>query len=370
MSVLGVSPTTHFPSPDDSTAPAPPEHRGTRRDRVRMLVARHPGDGITHRRFDELPGELAAGDLLVINTSATVAAELDGQWSDDERDLGPVVVHVAAPLDDGSWVVELRTAPRAEAPVLTARPGQRVDLGPVTVTLLAAYPREHSSPTGHGNRLWRVAVRGDLPELMDRAGRPIAYGYLDRRYPLADYQTVFGLHPGSAEMPSAGRPFTTDLVTELIARGVGVAPITLHTGLSSTDAGEAPQPERFRVSAATATTVNVTRGRGGRVVAVGTTVTRALESAVAADGRVVAATGWTERVITPDEPARVVDGLITGWHNPEASHLLLVESIAGAALTQAAYDAAVAKRYLWHEFGDSALLLPDRLSSPGHVWHR
>lgn len=353
------TPTTRFAAPDDTTAPAPPERRGVRRDRVRMLVGRGAGD-LTHREFRDLPDELEPGDVLVVNTSATVAGEINGRLSDAVRDHGPVVVHVATPLDDGTWVIELRTSPRAAEPVLDARPGQRVELGDARLTLLAAYPRERSSPTGVGNRLWRVTVDGDLRAELDRRGRAIAYGYLDRPYPLADYQTVFSLHPGSAEMPSAGRPFSSDLVTTLISRGVAIVPITLHTGLSSQDAGEAPQSERFSVPEATATAVNAARARGGRVVAVGTTATRAVESAVDADGQVMTASGWTDRVISPTQPAQVVDGLITGWHNPEASHLLLVESIAGAELTQAAYDSAVREGYLWHEFGDSALLLPGR----------
>jgi S-adenosylmethionine:tRNA ribosyltransferase-isomerase len=127
--------------------------------------------------------------------------------------------------------------------------------------------------------------------------------------------------------------------------------------VSSQDAGEAPQPERFDVTADTAALVNGARARGGRVVAVGTTATRALESAASPDGMVAAARGWTELVIGPDRPVRVVDGLVTGWHNPEASHLLLVEAVAGPELTQRAYDAAVEGGYAWHEFGDSALLL-------------
>ena len=172
---------------------------------------------------------------------------------------------------------------------------------------------------------------------------------------------MFGRRPGSAEIPSAGRPFTAELVTRLVAGGVMVAPVTLHTGVSSQEAGEAPQPERFEVPAPTAAVVNAARAGGGRVIAVGTTVTRALESAVepAGDGsRLVAARGWTSRVVTPADPPRIVDGLITGWHDPEASHLLLVEAVAGSELTQRAYAAAVEARYLWHEFGDSALLLP------------
>ncbi len=270
MTIAALTPSTHFPAPDETTAPAPPEHRGIPRDGVRMLVARAP-EAIEHRVFHDLPGELEPGDLLVVNTSATIAGETDAI----RVGSGPAVVHVSTRLDDGTWVVELRTAPDAQRPILDAEPGQVVELAGATLTLLAPYPREHSSPTGVGNRLWRAAVAGDLPATLGRTGRPIAYGYLDRRYPLADYQTVFGIDPGSAEMPSAARPFTTGIVTALITRGIAVSPVTLHTGLSSQEAGEAPQPERFGVPVVTANAVNATRARGGRVVAVGTTVTRA-----------------------------------------------------------------------------------------------
>ena len=351
MSVLTEQPVTRFPAPDDATAPAPPEARGVARDEVRLLVARP--SGIVHTRFRDLPRHLEPGDLVVVNNSATVAAETDATL-----ESRPVVLHAATRLDDGTWVVELRTAPDAARPVLDARAGERVEAGEVRLELLAPYPREGSSPTGAGNRLWRAAAEGDLRRHLDRAGRPIAYGYLDRRYPLSDYQSVFATVPGSAEMASAGRPFTHPLLTWLVARGIAVAPVTLHTGVSSQEAGEGPQPEWYDVPAATARLVESTRAAGGRVVAVGTTVTRALESAVGPDGRIGPAHGWTERVVTPADPPRVVDGLVTGWHDPQASHLLLVEAVAGAALTQAAYDAAVAGSYRWHEFGDSALLLP------------
>jgi S-adenosylmethionine:tRNA ribosyltransferase-isomerase len=146
-------------------------------------------------------------------------------------------------------------------------------------------------------------------------------------------------------------------VTRLVTRGIRLAPITLHTGVSSQEAGEGPQPEWFDVPRATAALVNSTRSEGGRVVAVGTTVTRALESSVE-HGLAVPASGRTDRVVTADEPPQLVGGLITGWHDQHASHLLLVEAVAGPDLTQAAYDAAVRANYRWHEFGDSALLLP------------
>ena len=300
--------------------------------------------------------------MLVVNTSATVPGQLDGT-----RSGSAVVVHIANRLGDGTRVVELRTAPDASAPVLDGEVGERISLpaGGV-VELIAAYPELRASgiarrlsPTGVGNRLWRgrVSVSQSLSDYLREHARPISYGYLNGSFPISAYQTIFALCPGSAEMPSAARPFSAELVARLVARGVIFAPITLHTGLSSQDAGEAPQREWFEVSETTAHLVNSSRARGGRVIAVGTTATRAIESAARPDGIVAAASGWTDLVISPERPVRVVDGLITGWHNPEASHLLLVESVVGAELTQRAYDAAVAEHYLWHEFGDSCLLL-------------
>jgi S-adenosylmethionine:tRNA ribosyltransferase-isomerase len=352
MTALTETPTVRFTAAD--FAPRPAEARGLARDDVRLLVG--TPDGIDHARFRDLPDHLRAGDVVVVNNSATVAGEVDAT-----HEGRPVVLHVASRLDGGERVVEVRSAPDAARAVLDAAAGDVLQVGAaVRLELAAPWPGdEPSSPTGTGNRLWRAHVRGDLDAVLARRGRPIAYGYLDRRYPLAAYQTVFSTRPGSAEMASASRPFTDALVTRLVSQGVVLAPVTLHTGFSSQEAGEAPGPEWFEVPAPTARLVGAARAGGGRVVAVGTTVTRALESAVV-DGSVVAASGWTSRVVTPGDPPRVVDGLVTGWHDPHASHLLLVEAVAGRALTQAVYDAAVAHGYLWHEFGDAALLLPRR----------
>jgi S-adenosylmethionine:tRNA ribosyltransferase-isomerase len=340
-----VSTVVDFSLPPGLEAAEPPERRGLTRDGVRLLVA--SAEGTTHTRFRDLPDHLRAGDLLVVNTSATLAAALDG----DRHGLGPVAVHVATDLGDGSWLVELRPPVDAHGPVGDARVGQVVDL-PGCVTLRLVAP--------HTARLWRVRVEveGPLTDYLGRFGRPVTYAYVPGRHPLSDYQTVFGTEPGSAEMASAGRPFTHELVTRLVLRGVAIAPLTLHTGLSSAQDGEPPLPERFAVPASTATLVNATRAAGGRVVAVGTTVTRALESATGADGVVRAEQGWTDLVLGSDRPARVVDGLVTGWHAPGASHLLLLQAVAGRALVIRAYDQALSHGYLWHEFGDSALLLP------------
>jgi S-adenosylmethionine:tRNA ribosyltransferase-isomerase len=209
--------------------------------------------------------------------------------------------------------------------------------------------------------LWTalLVVGGPVTTWLAEHGRPIRYGYVPQAWPLSAYQNVYATEPGSAEMPSAGRPFSADMVTRLVAGGVGVAPIVLHTGVASLEADELPYPERVKVTRATARRVNATRAAGGRVLAVGTTVVRALESAFdALSGQVEARDGWTELVITPDRGINVVDGLLTGWHEPEASHLLMLEAIAGRPLLEAVYSASLQLGYLWHEFGDVALILP------------
>jgi S-adenosylmethionine:tRNA ribosyltransferase-isomerase len=340
-----------FTLPDELSAAEPPEARGLARDEVRLLVAEPTG--ISHGQFRDLARFLEPGDVVVVNTSATVAAAVDGIRACHE----PVVVHFSSPLDDGTWVIELREYD-GSGPIRDAVVGETVGLpGGAGALLVAPYP-QHDRYLG--SRLWRarISIEGPIDAYLAWFGRPITYGYLRGRWPLSDYQTVFSRDPGSAEMPSAARPFTDALVTELAVRGITVAPITLHAGVSSLEAGEPPLPERFHVPEATARLVDHTRRNGGRVVAVGTTVTRALETVAHEDGSISPGEGSTDLMMTPDRPARVVDGLITGWHTPESSHVLLLESVAGADLVNAAYAAALEEKYLWHEFGDSCLFLP------------
>ena len=350
---MTATPALIFERPAASDATEPPEHRGLTRDGVRLLVAT-PGR-FEHRRFRDLPALLAPGDLVVVNTSATVPAALTGVLRG-----APVPVHVAAQPDAGSWVVEVRR-PGNDGPQLGLAPGTVVGLpGGARATLERPFP----APGPDGVRLWRARVTGagDPLGYLTRHGRPISYGYMRSAFPLSDRQTVFARHPGSAEMPSAGRPFTERLVVDLVARGVAVAPVLLHCGVSSPELHEPPAPERYAVPPSTARLVNAVRAGGGRVVAVGTTVVRALETCADPDGTVVPGAGWTDLVLGPDRPARTVTGLVTGLHEPEASHLLLLESVAGRALVDEAYAAVTASppRYLWHEFGDSMLLLPAR----------
>jgi len=342
-----VTPT--FTLPPDAEATAPPEWRGFARDEVRLLAVRP--DGVTSTWFRELPELLEPGDLVVVNTSATLPARLDARRAD-----GVVVpLHWSTSLDDGDWVVELRR-PANDGPDLGVEPGTVLQLaGGGSVTLLAGFP-DHAQP----GRLWRARAEPvvDTTDYLARHGRPIAYGYLHGDFPLPEFQNVYAERAGSAEMASAGRPFTERLLVRLMARGIPVVPLVLHTGVSSPELHERPSPERFAVPDVTARLVNDTRKAGHRVVAVGTTVTRALETATDEDGAARAAEGWTDLVLGEDRPARLVDGLVTGLHAPEASHLQLLEAVAGRELVQCAYRAAVADHYLWHEFGDSMLFLP------------
>ena len=345
-----AGPHTHFRRSRASDATEPPEARGLSRDGVKLLVA---GPGfIEHARFADLGRYLSPGDLLVVNNSATLPAAVPGS-----RDGHSIMVHFSTAIGEYVWVTELRSGINATGHLRDVRPGERIELpNGAVLTVRSSYP----APGTSGSRLWttRLAVEGDVSSYLMRYGRPIRYAYVPREWPLRDYQTVFARLPGSAEMPSAARPFSTQLVTSLVASGIAIAPITLHAGVSSAEPGEPPAPERFSVSSTTARMVNMTKSAGGRVVAVGTTVTRALESAASVHGIVRAVDGWTNLVVGPSRPVRVVDGLITGWHDAGASHLLLLEAVAGPELVAAAYAEAVQHGYRWHEFGDSALLLP------------
>ncbi|TQM38559.1 S-adenosylmethionine:tRNA ribosyltransferase-isomerase [Pseudonocardia cypriaca] len=348
------SASTTFTMPPELSAAEPPEARGLDRDEVRLLVARERSP-VRHTTFRALPSVLRRGDLVVVNTSDTEPAAVDGHRADGR----PVTVHVSGPAPDQLHVVELRTPDGQRVADGVAGEGIALPCG-VVATLLTGHPDPRVAT---GSRLWRarIPVAGGLRAWLAEAGRPIRYSYVDRRWPIDAYRTVFARSDGefgSAEMPSAGRPFTSGILNALHARGVGVARIVLHTGVSSLEAGEVPLPERYRVPPETADAVNAVRAAGGRVVAVGTTTTRALETAAAPDGFVTASDGWTHLVLGPDRPARVVDGLVTGWHEPQASHLLLLEAVAGARLVSRAYAAALEHRYRWHEFGDSCLLLP------------
>ncbi|MBZ5738685.1 S-adenosylmethionine:tRNA ribosyltransferase-isomerase [Nocardioides mangrovi] len=317
------------------SAVVPPEARGVARDGVRLAVV--TPSGTTHAVARDLASHLSPGDLVVVNTSATLPSALPG-------------LHVSTSLDDGSWVVELRQPDNAGP--ATPVPGEVVPLpGGVSLRIDAPYPPGQT-------RLWRAlpSPAVDRVAYLQEWGQPIHYSYVRGSWPLDSLQNVYARHPGSAEMPSAGRPLTAAVLVSLMAAGVAVAPLVLHTGVASQEKHEPPQPEEYVVPAATARLVNSTLAAGRRVVAVGTTVVRALESS-AFDGRVVPSAGWTSLVLGPAHPATVVTGLLTGLHEPEASHLHLLRAVAGPTLVARGY-ADLTADYLWHEFGDTMLLLP------------
>jgi S-adenosylmethionine:tRNA ribosyltransferase-isomerase len=327
--------------PSGLEAHEPPEARGLSRDGVRLLVG--GPHGVSHHRFTDLPDLLAAGDVLVVNRSATLPAALDVSGSD-------LVVHVSTSRPDGTWLVELRRRESSGAtePYPGGAPGDRLRLtGGASMTLRARQ-----------GRLWVADLGGGpvRPYLL-AYGRPIRYGYVARAWPLSAYQTVFGTEPGSAEMPSASRPFTTELVTRLVTAGVGFAPVTLHTGVASLESDEPPYPEWYEVPVASARLVGQARTAGARVIAVGTTATRAIETVAGPDGTLRAGSGWTDLVITPQRGVRVVDGLLTGFHPPRSSHLRLLSAVVGQKLLARCYAEAVGQGYRWHEFGDLNLLL-------------
>ncbi|HEY7273866.1 MAG TPA: S-adenosylmethionine:tRNA ribosyltransferase-isomerase [Actinoplanes sp.] len=335
--------TLDFALPDSLEAHEPPEARGLGRDGVRLLVGERTRGTVHHHRFSDLPALLRPGDVLVVNTSATLPAAVPVAG-------GALTVHFSTERDDGSWLIELRRqAGKATTPYAGGESGQRYPLPGGAVVILR-------KPYSAG-RLWRADVdtggAGSIQDYLYANGRPIRYGYVDRPWPLRYYQTVFGMHPGSAEMPSAGRPFTDTLVTRLITAGVLVVPVLLHTGVASPEAHERPYPERFAVPPVTARVVARARADGGRVIAVGTTVVRALETAGNGPAR-----GWTDLVITPERGVRVVDALLTGFHEPRASHLDMLAAVAGTPLLERCYAEALDAGYLWHEFGDANLLLP------------
>jgi S-adenosylmethionine:tRNA ribosyltransferase-isomerase len=341
-----------FVLPPQLAAREPPERRGVARDGVRLMVIDRRTGRVEHTRFDRLGSFLRAGDLLVFNSSRTLPAALGGCAAG-----GPCLeVRLAEHLPDDSWLA-LLVCREGDPFGCGLRPGLRISFGEgLTATV---HERDERVP-----RLWRVrfsASGAALIDLLHRLGRPVRYEHVSRPWGLDYYQTVYAREPGSAEMPSAGRAFTWRLLFDLRRRGVETAHLVLHTGLSSylddeLDARHPASEEEYFVGQTTAAAVNRARARGRRVIAVGTTVVRALESVAGADRRVGAGHGYTRLHVTADHELKVVDGLLTGLHEPEASHLDLLTAFLPAARVRQAYEEAVRRGYLWHEFGDLNLI--------------
>jgi S-adenosylmethionine:tRNA ribosyltransferase-isomerase len=328
-----------FALPASHEASSPPEVRGMGRDDVRLMVSTNAG--LTHAHFRDLPEFFGPGDLIVLNRSATVPAALTARRADGNT----LVLHLSTRLPADLFVVEPHET-RVEQHEHLRLPGGAL--------------AELLTPYRDSRRLWvaRLSLPTTLLQYLARYGEPVSYRHVGAHWPLGAYQNVYADAPGSAEMPSAGRPFTRESLGRLRERGVVIAFITLHAGVSSPEHDEPPYEERYDVPAETARAVRHARRSGGRVVAVGTTVVRALESSLDERDQVIASRGWTDLVITPERGVRAVDGLLTGFHEPRSSHLAMLEAVIGCERVVEAYEAALASGYLWHEFGDSHLILP------------
>jgi S-adenosylmethionine:tRNA ribosyltransferase-isomerase len=346
-----------FDLPPALEASEPAEARGVARDAVRLMVSYRSDNRIVHARFHDLPNFLQAGDVLIVNTSGTLNAALNAVHPDGS----PFELHLSTRLPADLWIVEVRL-PSGETtkPFYDAEAGTTFHLpGGASATLHTPYNGHERRNPGH-TRLWIATL--DLPSDVQRYlaehGFPIRYSYVKQGWDNSYYQTVYATEMGSAEMASAGRAFTPELLTRLVAKGVQVAPLILHAGVASLSDHELPHEEFYRVPPATAQTANAARAAGRRVVAVGTTVVRALETVTDASGITHPGEGWTRVIVSPERGIHAVDAMLTGLHEPKATHLLMLEALASREHLQTAYRQALAKRYLWHEFGDLHLILP------------
>ena len=355
-----------FELPPELEAGEPPEARGLRRDEVRLMVSYLDEDRVVHSKFGDLPEFLRAGDILVVNTSGTMNAALPAERSDGT----PLTAHLSTHLPADLWVIELRSSSGYE-PVLDGKPGEVLSLpAGASMVLHTPYLSERRR-AGKSNRLWisTLNLPVNLNDYLDRNGSPIRYGYVRESWPASYYQTVYATEVGSAEMPSAGRAFTPELITRLVANGVSVVPLILRTGVASLEDDEPPYEEFYRVPPETAAAINAARAAGRRVIAVGTTVVRALETVTDREGSTHPGEGWTDLFITPERGIRSVDAMLTGLHEPRSTHLSMLEALvgsvseyplstSGAEHLEVAYTEALKRGYLWHEFGDLHLILP------------
>ncbi|HYK84280.1 MAG TPA: S-adenosylmethionine:tRNA ribosyltransferase-isomerase [Ktedonobacteraceae bacterium] len=349
-----------FVLPAELEAAEPPEARGLARDEVRLMVSYRQSNRVVHTRFRDIGDFLQAGDVVVINTSGTMNAALNATRSDGT----PLELHLSTHLPADLWIVELRAFTgngsngKTTKPFYDVQPGEMMQLdGGAEVTLHVPYLHGRSDGP---HRLWIATL--DLPsplqDYLTYYGYPIRYSYVKECWPLSYYQTVYATEMGSAEMPSAGRAFTPELLTRLIAQGIQIAPILLHTGVASLESHEPPYEEFYRVTPQTARIVNAARAGGKRIIAVGTTVVRTLETVTDSEGVTHAGEGWTRLIITPARGIHAVTAMLTGLHEPQATHLAMLEALAGLEHLKVTYAEALKEGYLWHEFGDLHLILP------------
>jgi len=319
------------------------------RDASRLMVVERKSGAIQHRYFRDLPEFLRPGDALVVNDTRVMPARLLGHR---EKTGGAMEVLLLKRLSRDRWETLVK-------PGKKARPGERIIFGD---GLLVGTVVE---PTDFGGRVIDFTYEGVFENLLDRLGQMPLPPYIHAQ--LSDperYQTVYAREWGSAAAPTAGLHFTPELLERLKAQGVEIHKITLHVGLGTFRPVEVEDPtqhkmhsEFYSVSPEAAEGINAVRRRGGRLVTVGTTSVRTLETASQPDGTVVPGSGWTDIFIYPGYRFKVVDSLITNFHLPKSTLLMLVSALAGRELIMKAYREAVEMRYRFFSFGDAMLIL-------------
>jgi len=347
--------TFDFHLPKSLECAKPAEERGILRDEVRLMVSHRANDSIAHTTFSEIDNYLQVGDVLVVNTSGTMKAALSTRLPNDEEGR----IHLSTPLENNEYLVEVRqVVDNNTKRFYGLQVGDKLPI-PLSSNVEIITPHFTQNEDGEHLQLWKVHVDIPIPleEYLSLYGEAIKYSNINKKYPHHYYQTYFANEMGSAEMPSAGRAFTSRLVSQLLSKGIQFAPILLHTGISSLEANEKPYPEYFKVSESTASLINLARAEGRRIIAVGTTAIRAIESAVDKEGWTQAQEGMTNLFITTKSGLKVIDGMLTGMHEPKASHLLMMQALADVGHLSKCYEAAIAEQYQWHEFGDLHLIL-------------
>lgn len=345
-----------WPLPEDLVARYPAE----RREDARLMVLR-PDGGPEHQAIPDLPRWFRPGDLLVLNETRVIPVRLQGRKTTGAR--AEVLLVEPAPGDDPArWHALVR-------PGRKVRPGHRVHIAEgLDVAIVDRLP--------DGGRVVRLETALEPTEALERWGRLPLPPYLEREEEAIDrvrYQTVYARVPGSVAAPTAGLHLTDDLLDRLRDAGVETARVTLHVGPGTFRPVEverveehAMHAERWIVPPEAAAAVARTRQRGGRVWAVGTTVVRTLESAALEGGMVESGSGVTRLFLRPGRRAQVVDGLLTNFHLPRSTLLMLVAALAGYDRTRAAYRAAVEARYRFYSYGDAMLVPPDVVHRRGN----
>ncbi len=346
----------HYHLPKNLECSIPTEIRGINRDEVRLMISNISTDNVQHDTFKNIVDYLNEDDVLVVNTSGTIKAAIPAKNKNNTF----LQIHLSTQLKNKKWVAELREISENNTQrYFGGQPNEIIELiHGGSIRLIQPY-YSNSNQEDH-LQLWTIEliIEEEVSHYLEKFAQNIQYFNIKKNYPNSFYQTIFAKEFGSAEMPSAGRAFTQNVLDQLEKKGVEIIPILLHTGVASLEMNEKPYEEYFEISKKSATAINNARKKGKNIIAVGTTVIRAIETLTSSQKITSSGKGWTNIFITPERGVNGIDGLITGFHEPKASHLFMLEAITKRKHLEITYHEAVHHKYLWHEFGDLHLILP------------